>query len=373
VSAAVEVLGWLGIPVLQHGNVMEVAGGEVGVDEACSGIRSFQATLMIALFLGEVHRLSRLRRTAAVLAGFLYSFLFNLVRTTLLTAVAARKGITAVAAWHDPAGVTILVGCFLMLWLTTVWLGRQRKDPKGGGGNANDIVEPTTLRPAPGPGVRAFPVRWAAIALVAWLIMVEVGTQTWFRLHETNTLPQKSWSVSISDPDSGLTREDVPASISRQFRADEGLEAHGRDSAADYWQLFYFRWFPSRSLHERVAVQLAKTHGPEVCLPAMGMTMDSDLGIITVPVGGRTFAFHQYTFLAAGQKIHVFYAIYEDQTGSAALASRRQDTRSRVAAALAGSRNHGQQYLELAVNGPADPEAARVELGNELARIIVNE
>ena len=54
----VELLGWLGVPAMPHGNVIEVATGEVGIDEACSGIRSFQATLMISLFLGEFYRLN---------------------------------------------------------------------------------------------------------------------------------------------------------------------------------------------------------------------------------------------------------------------------------------------------------------------------
>src|ERR1039457_3872197 len=51
----VELLGWLNIPAFQHGNLIEVSTGVVGIDEACSGIRSFQSTLMAALFLGELY------------------------------------------------------------------------------------------------------------------------------------------------------------------------------------------------------------------------------------------------------------------------------------------------------------------------------
>ena len=46
------------------------------------------------------------------LGGFAMSFLFNLVRMSLLVWVAASKGIAAIANWHDPAGVTILRGVF---------------------------------------------------------------------------------------------------------------------------------------------------------------------------------------------------------------------------------------------------------------------
>ena len=117
VGATIELLAVMGVPALQHGNVIEVGTGVVGIDEACSGIRSLQATLMISLFLGELYALSVRRRALCVIAGFALAFVFNVGRTLLLTQVASAKGIDAVAAWHDPAGVTILVACFLSLWL----------------------------------------------------------------------------------------------------------------------------------------------------------------------------------------------------------------------------------------------------------------
>ena len=99
--------------------------GGVGIDEACSGIRSFQATLMISLFLGELYALSVRRRALCVLAGFGLAFVFNVGRTLLLTEVASAKGIGAIASWHDPAGVTILVACFLSVWALARLLAHQ--------------------------------------------------------------------------------------------------------------------------------------------------------------------------------------------------------------------------------------------------------
>jgi Transmembrane exosortase (Exosortase_EpsH) len=51
-AIVIELLGWMGVPAMAHGNVIEVSTGMVGIDEACSGIRSFQSSLMISLFLG---------------------------------------------------------------------------------------------------------------------------------------------------------------------------------------------------------------------------------------------------------------------------------------------------------------------------------
>jgi exosortase len=127
-SITTELLGWIGIPAMSHGNVIEVATGMVGIDEACSGIRSFQATLMISLFLGEFYSLSTSRRALCVFAGFALAVLFNLSRMSLLVWVAARKGINAIVSWHDPAGVTILVACFFSLWGMGVFMkSKERK------------------------------------------------------------------------------------------------------------------------------------------------------------------------------------------------------------------------------------------------------
>jgi hypothetical protein len=115
---------------------------------------------------------------------------------------------------------------------------------------------------------------------------------------------------------------------------------------------------------------LAKTHGPEKCLPAAGMTLRAYLGIITVPVAGIQLALQQYVFSAEGTTLHVFYAIYEDPSGTTELANRRKDFPSRVAAALSGSRNYGQRFLEVALIGCERPEDARAALRSELDKII---
>jgi len=73
-----------------------------------------------------------------------------------------------------------------------------------------------------------------------------------------------------------------------------------------------------------------------------------------------------------GRTLHVFYAIYEDATGSEVLANRRLDTLSRIRAALSGSRNYGQRFLEIAVSGYDRPEDARAALERELSKLITS-
>ena len=92
----IELLGWLGVPAVGHGNVIEVSTGLVGIDEACSGIRSFQSSLMISIFLGEFYRLKQPGRWFLIAMGLVFSLAFNVCRMLLLTFVAAKRGVAAI-------------------------------------------------------------------------------------------------------------------------------------------------------------------------------------------------------------------------------------------------------------------------------------
>jgi hypothetical protein len=123
-------------------------------------------------------------------------------------------------------------------------------------------------------------------------------------------------------------------------------------------------------LKRRVIVQRVKMHGPATCLPQLGMTLKSDLGASIVTAGDLKLAIQHYVFEVEGRSLDVFFGIYEDQTGSAVLANRRLGTSTRVEAALAGSRNYGQRFLEIAVRGYDRPEDAEAALSRELGKLV---
>jgi exosortase len=130
-SLDVEVLNLIGIPSIRTGNLIAIASGTVGIDEACSGIRSLQATLMISLFLGQRYQFTAARRFGLILAGFGLAVFFNLVRTFALVCLASQSGLGALGKWHDLTGVTILVACFLGLWLSALALKIAENGPGG--------------------------------------------------------------------------------------------------------------------------------------------------------------------------------------------------------------------------------------------------
>ena len=163
---------------LQHGNLVEVKTGLLGIDEACSGIRSLEATLLVSLFLGEIYRLNWRRRVLLVLSGVVIAFLCNVGRTFLLSAVAAENGTEAISKWHDPAGVIILSICFFVLWGLTHFVSGK----------------PPRLEISKGVVSRPFP-RAVAIGLGGWLFAAILGTENWYRAHESGE--KLKWSIEF--------------------------------------------------------------------------------------------------------------------------------------------------------------------------------
>lgn len=105
----------LGMPIEQQGNVLilpPLADGkpnQVGVAEACSGIRSLTACLFAGSFLASVF-LDRLwKKIALVAASMLFAVLTNLIRGIFLTSWAYNYGHEAIEGTvHDTAGYAVL-------------------------------------------------------------------------------------------------------------------------------------------------------------------------------------------------------------------------------------------------------------------------
>jgi exosortase len=365
-AAAVEALRWLGVPALQHGNIIETDAGSLGIDEACSGLRSIQATLMLSVFLGEFYRLNRRNRCGCILAGCLLGLLCNLARTVFLAAITVGRGLSALSEWHDPAGVSVVLTVFLALWGIARALASEEAasrpavstaDPSLSQFPAVRMGQPLACRSGLGAGKTL-----AAGGLILWLGLVELGTELWYRAHEKADPKDPQWTLRSEPALDGFEPVQTRPEILAEFGADETLQGRWRDSAATAGQVYYFRWRPARSLRKRAQVQLAKAHGPTICLPAIGLDLAAELETCQVSVGGAKVSLRQYAFRNGPTSVHVFYGLYEWAGAAESAGLARTNTRDRVAAALAGSRNSQQVILEIALFGILDPDGARARM-----------
>lgn len=127
VTVVAFVFDVLGLPLEQQGNVLALPTGNVGVEDACSGIRSLTACLFAGSFLSAVFLEKLWKKIALVVAAMCFAFFTNLLRSLFLTAWAYRNGPSAIEGTvHDVAGYAVLgltvVGLLCLLPLLNLQL-----------------------------------------------------------------------------------------------------------------------------------------------------------------------------------------------------------------------------------------------------------
>lgn len=343
----VAVLNPVGIPALQHGSVIETGAGLLGIDEACSGVRSLQATLMFALFLGEFYWVTWPRRRWLLGAGLVVAIATNSVRAFFLAWHASQHGVEAVERWHDPAGFSVMTACFLALWSVALLTGAGRAEP-----------EPTSEVPA----ARILPVP-ALLTLIAWFALALIGTEAWFR--SSGQPPGKQWTFRWPKEQDAFEKVRIMPETAAQLRFDYGEGASWNDSTGVQWLAYNFRWVagPSRSR------LLARMHRPENCLPAAGWQLTRDDGELLLQVGGLSIPFQALTFEHGPQVARIWFCTWEDLPYGAEQSGGRNKTalRGSVDAIVQRRRNVGQQVLEVVRFGRIPPNEADGAFLQEIA------
>ena len=350
-AITLQILNLIGTLAVQHGNVIELSTGQVGIDDACTGVRSLQATFMVALFLGEFYRMRFGRRVLLVVAGLVIAFVCNIGRTLILCEVAASSGIEAIHRWHDPAGFTILGICLFALWGLSLWL---KPDDISESENCDSDCAWRWARVA---GDRAYFVAWPGRDCDRGLVL---GSS-----QNTTSAP---WSVTwpASEPD--YRRQPIPDVVETLLRYNEGGAATWRSADDRRWMMYSFHWLPGRT-----AALFVKNHRPDICLPASGLTMEQQSGVHLVTVNGAKLPIRSYRFDDNGRPLHIFYCYWDGRSSyidDAAAASEDWTARGRLRAAWQGKRELGARMLELAVWGHENDADAQAALERELAKIV---
>jgi exosortase len=349
----VSLLNVAGIPALQHGNVIEVGNGFIGIEEACSGVRSFQATFMISLFLGELYSFSAARRVLLVIAGALLAFVCNLIRTALLVWIGAKRGTSAIEGWHDPAGITILVICLFALWFLSLRMRRQ----------------PQPLPASPDLDRKFARVHFSLpllACLALWMLLAEIGVQVWYRVHPA-PVANSRWDVQWPTAENTYQPMTIPVETKNLLRYNEGSAGTWRGDDGHPWLMYFFRWLPGRTAGLSV-----KIHRPEICLPATGMVLSRDNGSRRFQVNGVDLHVHSYRFDDRGVPLHILYCYGDVRSERGSLSSAEQEdwtARGRVRAALKGRPEIGA-VLELVVWGYQEDADAEQALQRELERLV---
>jgi exosortase len=373
-AVATEAITLFGVPAQLEGNLIRVNTGLVGVNEACSGVRSLQTSLMIGLLFGELKRLPIAKRFGLVLGALALAVVANFGRAFFLVWVAATQSVSAVDRWHDLAGYTIVAVVFLGSLLLAKLLNRDGKveSRKAKGENKEAEKSPTPQR---------FPLSTFPLILsIAFLLAVEIGVEGWYRMHERGMVAREQWTarwpatakdfrdIHIDETTRSILRFDEGRGAMWRISGEQRTEDGGR-KADDSALLYFFRWHAGKN-----SALLANLHRPDVCLPAAGWIQVGDHGIRSYPVSEKfSLPFRHFLFSQAmpgagnGARprfAHAFYCLREDRVREASDASLAREEfaqepsewsrRERISLVVEGRRHLGQQVMEFVVLSPRE-------------------
>ena len=365
-AVCVEALHWLGYAAEQRGNLIAIPGSLLGVEEACSGIRSLQSNIMVALAVGEFFRLGAMRRIFLFFLGIAAALAGNALRSLTLSVAACRSGSDAVDQIHDGTGLAVLAVSSAVILLAGKLLSpAARHSP------------PATSDDTPFSDLRSLTSRltsrasiFVPLSLILLWLAAWIGGEAWFRWHESKAPPPPvMWTLAPPGP--GDNAREIPIAertLDVLLFPDTAYSEQWRDDNAWQWQAFYFHWPPGPTSVQSAFI----VHDPRVCLGAAGFELETKLPDWTAEANGFRLPFQRYLFRDRGRPVHVFHAVVEDDgTASGVDNEFSFDKNIRWQNLLAGRRNRGLRVLEFAVRGPLDPAAAEAAAQQWLERRIV--
>ncbi|MBI2514302.1 MAG: exosortase/archaeosortase family protein [Opitutae bacterium] len=346
-----EIFSLLGEPAAVNGTVIELRQGLIGVEEACGGIRSLQAAVVVGLAIGELRRDSAARRVGWVLAGVAVAVVANTARLAALTAACAQGGVAAVARWHDPAAAGELLLVFGALAGLAIW--------RGLGGARRESA-------AARVGGCAGAWRLGAVAL-AGVVVVEAVAWSWFRGADERA-PAQRWTVDLGRGAREFVAPEFTPIMHELLREDahqlgEWRDAHGRRRAG-----YVVEW---RTAHTGALV--LASHHPGVCLPAAGSRVVRTLPDLAVEAGGARLPFRVTEFASGRETFWFFYLTWS--LSAAAPTNYRGDAmmltwRERWGEVRAHRRDEAVRAVGLAIFDARSVDEARVAAQDEIARMV---
>lgn len=281
-SATVIILNLFRVAALQRENVIELSNGLVGMDAACSGVQSFQAAFMAALFLGEFYRLGWMRRLGLVIAGAAIALMMNLVRVLFLAFSVHFHGESAIAHYHDRAGTIASIATFLLLLLLAAIM-RPRK-PATRGEPAAHASRNTGLSGGDGYVVLA---AFLCIPLAAWAWFV-VATSGHLK---TRATPQ--WTLRPGAQGKNWQSENLPENPREHvlLQYSERQAVLMKNPAGDEMRILHFFWKPGKSMPS-----VAFYHTPQMCMPWIGWNETDAPRPVILTVNGTPLPCVRYRF-----------------------------------------------------------------------------
>jgi len=307
---AADVFYLFGFDVIQRSNLLYVEGVALGVDEACSGIRSLQLTLVVIVFLCLWQPLSPLRTLGLVGGGLIVCLLGNLVRIVILGMIGVHHGLNSLESWHDAVGGVatglILLGILGVRWLVASPSAQKHPPP-------SRFQRFEAERALAHRRVGSWPFAWTLTFLAVTL--VPFAAVPLYYSAGNNDSDSRAYRLPLEwDPAlPGFRSLPIPDSVTEQLRfstADHFMIGEGNRW---FLQGYSFFWEDGR------ISSFTAVHRPENCLPAIGYRMVDTLRPFALPIADRVVPIHRYIFEMQGRSFFVYHALWDTAHGQDAI------------------------------------------------------
>lgn len=348
-----------------EGNLIRLSNCTVGVDEACSGIRGLQSSVVVSLFLGQFLRLKIPIRLLLVFASIIFAFGLNLIRASFLAHLSASKGTDMASKWHDPIGIAESLGTLLLLCLLIFLLIRVAKitytfhidDSKFGSLNF--------LRRACPKGVGIFAIFWFPACVLA--------SVAWYHYNENHIPDSPRVKVDFHTHTRQYENQRISDAIRSQLNYTEALSTNWISDNGQKYIGFFCRWEQGSGSPLALAV-----HTPEVCLQLRGFRLigKHDEVLIQFPFHDAPIPFEAYTFNYNAETIHIYRCYWPEKLMDGkfpGFPKQGYSSAGRIKATLKGFRNPGATMVaigifenELVSNFEIATESVRQELQHRI-------
>jgi exosortase len=301
-SVVLGALHFLGIAAMQHGNVIQLPNVSVGVEEACSGVRSLISCVYAGLFFSATLVRTRPARALIIVLAAPLALAMNLLRSLTLTLL-AHRGVEISGAWHDLTGLAILGVTAALLAGLAIKLNRD--------------TSPVSETPRQNPPVEIVPDSTRSARptqlLVSGGLLLAIGIAVLFIL---NTRPASNPDRPAPDlvailPDRFDGWQVSPgkdlAQFSAQLQTDRlALTSYNRQTNRGLLEItVYLAYWPVGA----APVSAVAAHTPDACWPGAGWTpLPVTNSRIPVSLGRRQLDDAEYRQFAQREFLqHVWY------------------------------------------------------------------
>jgi len=278
-GTVISALHFLGVAARQQGNLIELAQTTVGVEEACSGIRSLVSCVFAGLFLSAFLLRRPWARLLLIALAAPLAIGLNFIRSFTLTLL-ANAGVDITSFWHDATGFAIL-GLAAAILIGLALLLEPRRRPAG-------LAQPSPETPGFSKPALMLTHAVLAVALllgctmaVFFVIQTRPASRVAAQAPDLSALlpaAAPGWTVSTSP---GLNR------FASTLQTDDLIERTYTKSAGGQTEqltVYLAYWPPGRT-----PVSIVALHTPDACWPGVGWTsVPSASARFSPVVAGRT-------------------------------------------------------------------------------------